>query len=200
MYLLDQDYKYYSEPFPHIVIDNALPEDVASHMLKNFPKCGLFKKHATLGERSNWQHRGNHDSDPVFKQFAEINQKLKAKDFISTLDKIFNQKPDDIEVGDFIFRDQIPSNPKECIRDWHVDLISKKYHGMLYIGSGAGGELEMKSIHNDSEKSYAYQHNRFILWLNTKESLHRFFTSTSQFRKTISVPLRFIDNGATHEQ
>lgn len=193
MYLLDQDYKYYSRPFPHIVIDNAMPEDVAQYMLKNFPKCGMFKKDASEHEKNNWQHRGNYDSDPVFKQFAEVNQKVKAKEFISTLDQIFSQNTDNLKITPLTFRDQMPKNPKECLRDWHLDDLNKKYHGLLYLGTGEAGELEMKNIYDGEEKSYEYRHNRFILWLNNEESLHRFFTSVNQFRKTISIALEFAD-------
>ena len=41
MFIFDQPYQYFDEPWPHIVIENVLPKKIADHMLHNWPETNL---------------------------------------------------------------------------------------------------------------------------------------------------------------
>ena len=47
MFIFDQPYQYFDEPWPHIVIENVLPKKIADHMLHNWPETNVYNESHT---------------------------------------------------------------------------------------------------------------------------------------------------------
>ena len=182
MYLFDKPYQYFTEPWPHIVIENVLPDDVAEYMLNNWPEGQDYGVIKTFGA-------GN--DDPVHAEFERVNFIERADDILMTSAQIFNDDDAfDCDLDGLIYRDLKADEP--ClVRDWHIDNTEKKYHGILYIGSVKDAAFVARNDETCLEKVYEYEHNRFLWWRNTPETMHKFYSGTGS-RKTISISADFI--------
>lgn len=181
MYLFDNVIKIIQKPWPHLVIENALPSDVALYMYKHFPPVGV-----SVGEILNNQRREDYIDDEVYRKFTLENRSRAAETF-ELLDEAFGDfSTDQYRLSNFTFRDEPPAWPRVELRPWHIDKPTKKYHMMYYLGTGAGGELEMLDEETGDVQQYAYEHNRLIVWKNADYTFHRFFSSDVQ-RRTISL-------------
>jgi len=152
------------------MIENALPKELADELLYTFPESNSFK-HGCVSTKQ-WE------------LFSDVNINL-AKETFETLEKIFDTPKstfEDYELNLNIYG----GSSIELIRDWHIDGNTKKFQSVYYLGGSAGGEFELKG--GDDILTYPYQHNRLIVWYNTKETQHRFW-SVNGTRYTISMPL-----------
>lgn len=185
MYLLKNTAQVYKDPWPHIVINNVLPEDVANYMLNKFPDPGPSAK-----EQKYNQRRGGYKDDPTFANF-ELENELAKVCLFEDIDDAFNDlTTDEYTLSDFTYRKQPPQWPPVLLKDWHTDLPNKKYHAMIYLGEGNGGWLEMRDEKRNLEKRYEYTHNRMILWRNADDTLHRFWSSDN-CRHTIGFAIEY---------
>lgn len=186
MFLLKNTPHVHNDPFPHFVIDNALPEDVASYMLDNFPDAGPSAK-----EQKYNQVRGGYKDDAVFASFESLND-LMQDDIFELVDDAFTDfTTDQYTLSDFTYRKEPPQWPPVLLKDWHIDQPNKKYHAMVYLGDGDGGWLEMRNDKRNIEKRYEYTHNRLIMWRNDADALHRFWTSNNS-RHTIGFAVQYV--------
>lgn len=187
MYLFDQKYQYFEEPWPHIVIENVLPEDAAGRMLNNWPD-NLPPR--GLGDPTYYEDQWfSGCKDKVFDDFERVNFIDKADDVLKALAETFNEPVfDDCDIDGLMYRDDKFSNLP--LRDWHVDNPNKKYHGMLYIGSGENSEFVARNEKTGIDKTYEYRHNRLIMWRNTPDTLHKFYCGVES-RKTISIAANY---------
>ena len=207
MYLFEQPYQYFEEPWPHIVIENVLPDDAAECMLNNWPK--------NIPERSIEKYYDNTwfagHKVKVFEDFEQVNFIDRADDVLKTLAKAFNEPVVyDCDIDGLVYRHSTFSNPheqyeivdvisesgkkvgeKKRMRDWHIDFQDKKYHGMLYIGSGENSEFVARNEKTGIDKAYEYSHNRLIMWRNTPDTVHTFYCGVES-RKTISIAAHFL--------
>lgn len=185
MFLIENTVQVYKDPWPHLVINNVLPKDVASYMLQFFPNPGPSEK-----EQKYNQRRGGYWDDPVFTLFQKTNQQRQEELFEIVDDAFGDLTTDEYTLSDFTFRKEPPQWPPVLLKDWHTDLPNKKYHAMLYLGNGDGGWLEMRDEKRNFEKRYAYIHNRMILWRNADDTLHRFWSSNNS-RQTIGFAIEY---------
>ena len=185
MFLFENTAQVFNDPWPHLVINNALPEDVANYMRDHFPEPGPSEK-----EQKYNQRRGGFIDDKVYDDFRLLHQ-LKADDIFEIVDNAFGDlTTDEYCLSDFTYRKQPPQWPPVLIKDWHTDLPDKKYHAMLYLGSGQGGWYELLDKRRNIEKRYPYEHNRLIVWRNTDDTFHRFWSSDN-CRQTIGFAIEY---------
>lgn len=190
MYLLNNTIQYLDEPWPHIVIDNVLPNDVAGYMLANFPSAGSSEKE----QRQN-KFIGYSD-DPVFKEFHDINE-ARQQEFHETLNDIFSQPKEDLINTRYSFKTTKPREVYQVEKKWHTDKSDKKYKVLIYLGSGKGGWYEMANPDTKQIKKYEYQHNRAIIYNNSEQCFHRFYSSNVD-RHTIGFSVKFKDPSKTN--
>lgn len=178
MFLLEQPYKKLDLPWPMIVIDNVLPIDVANKMENEFPVAG--------GKLKNPESLNG-----VFKDFYRVNYVIEHDKIIQTLDQIFNERYErNVKLNHIAFRDYV-DHEMRIARDWHTDLLDKKYHMMLYLGQKPGGYFEARNSQGITA-SFPYTHNRLICWRNTPDTEHRWF-SVKGSRKTIGIGACYVD-------
>jgi len=179
MYIFDKEPTYYSKPWPHIVIDDVLPADVADHIKDNFPSCN---EHDARGPCL----AADYTSDPVFTKFHESIHS-NADRMNAKMDEIFKSEYDGpYSMRHALYRDQPPTETFSLIRDWHIDAPNKKHKFMFYFDEGEGGWFELINPITKEEKRYEYKHNRLIAFQNTLLTAHRFYTS-DKLRKTIAI-------------
>lgn len=185
MFIFDQPYQYFEEPWPHIVIENVLPEDVADHMLHNWPDIAGF------GPRFlEFGGFGIDTEDPILLEFERVNFFERADDILKMSAEIFKDElVDDCDLDGFMYKDHKYQTPT-LIRDWHTDNPNKKYNGILYIGSGPNAQFVAKNKKTKIEKTYEYEHNRLIWWRSNSESWHKFYSGVGS-RKTMSISADF---------
>lgn len=188
MYLLNNEYTYFDNPWPHIVIDNALPADVADYMLTNFPAVGSSHK-----EQKQDRFVG-YPEDPIFKEFIAINEERK-EELYSTLNTIFKQPEQPLYNARCSFKCIPAHDGFKVVKPWHTDKADKKYMILLYLGGGPGGWYEMGNPVTKQLKKYDFVHNRLLIYNNSDISFHRFFASTVP-RRTISFAAKFVDPNA----
>lgn len=190
MFLFEQPFEYFEEPWPHIVIENVLPLDAAEHMLNNWPVCMPYREKGEVYPLKGLPEFGAKYGDPVFDEFERVNYVERTEEILKLSAKIFQDKHwDDCDLDGLFYKEAKKDYPV-LLRDWHIDALSKKYHGILYIGSGPQGEFMMWNKQTDEKKAYEYTHNRFIYWRNTADTFHKFYSSTPS-RKTISISADF---------
>lgn len=186
MYLFDNVIKVVKDPWPHLVIENALPQSIAYYMYRNFPPVG-----ASVDEILNNQRREDYIDDDVFRAFT-LENRTRAEETFEILDDAFEDySTDQYRLSNFTYRDEPPAWPKVELRPWHIDKPTKKYHMMYYLGTGKGGELEMLNEENGDVRTYGYEHNRLIVWKNEDHTFHRFF-SADTWRRTISLGVEYL--------
>jgi hypothetical protein len=186
MYLLDNpNIKYFNDPWPHIVIDDVLPIDVADYMLVNFPAAGDSEKE----QRQN-KFRG-YPEDPVFKEFIDINQ-ARQQEIEETLSGIFQQPKEDLKTTRYAFKTTNVYNHYHIEKKWHTDNPHNKYMVLMYFGSGEGGWFEMANPETKQLKRYRYIHNRAIIYNNAEQCFHRYYSSNIT-RRSMFFALKFKD-------
>ncbi len=185
MYLLNGNIEYYESPWPHIVINNVLPDDVADYMLRNFPTPGSSEK-----EQRQKKFLGCPD-DLVFQEFAVENMS-RQREFHTALNEIFKQPHEDLSNGRLSFKCSEPRESFQVLKKWHTDAADKKYKVLMYLGSGEGGWLELGNPLTKELKRYEYTHNRAVIYNNSELAFHQFY-SASVNRYTIGFSVKFND-------
>jgi hypothetical protein len=158
------------DPWPHIMIEEALEPNFAKSLLETFPDSNKF-------------HHG-YDGTPNWSKFTTENIE-RASETYDMLEEIFNA-PHTPYSHHELNLNLYQNASIDLIRDWHTDGREKKFQILLYLGEEDGGEFELL---NDSKTlTYPYKHNRLIVWHNTKETQHRFWSVVGN-RYTVSMPL-----------
>ena len=199
MFIFDQPYQYFEEPWPHIVIENVLPKKIADHMLHNWPETNVYNEsHKKEIDRSDVLlepilNFGANSDDPIYEEFEYVNFVQRTDEILETAAKIFNDPdPYDCDLTDLVYREvkRKASDPVVLVRDWHTDKPQKKYNSILYIGSGENAGFQALNKKTGIDKMYEYRHNRLIWWRNTREAVHRFYSGNAS-RKTINLASDF---------
>ena len=185
MYLLDNEIQYVNDPWPHIVIENALPIDVADYMLANFPSPGSSEKEQRQNKFIGYPE------DPVFQEFHQVND-ARQSEFHSTLNNIFSQPSEELVNTRYSFKNTKPYEMYQIEKKWHTDKSDKKYMVLLYLGSGEAGWYEMGNPETGQLRKYEYKHNRAIIYNNSEVSFHRFYSSNVD-RYTMAFAVKFKD-------
>ena len=209
MFLFDRPYQYFEEPWPHVIIENALPNDAAERMLICWPE----NSHRHYGNAVKYPDKWHGDyKDQVFNDFEKINFVDRADDMLKKLAEIFDEPNfDDCKIDGVLYNnikfdenlkykkiENVVSETgeivgqKKMLKHWHVDNLRKKYLGLLYIGSGENSEFIAKNKKTGVDKTYEYEHNRFIIWRNTSDTLHKFYCGVES-RKTIMIEFNWLN-------
>lgn len=160
-------------PFPHLIIQNALPQELANTLTNNFPissfqtkannaRCDISA--SKLSEIKNLANPWNefikfHTSQEFFYELIEIfgNEIIKKNDrYFSSLADLQNMRVgtrdiDSLKNHDILLDTQISTNSAvtsiSSVREIHVDHTNKLFSGMLYLrqpdDDSNGGNLNL---------------------------------------------------------
>ena len=161
------------EPFPHIVIHDALPEELASYLTESFPSPEILTKNNNIridisADQVNssdnipaiWREFINfHSSQKFFHEVVKIfdasivsNNSLQLSSIKELLDlRVGTRNIDSFKTHDLLLDSQIAINSpvlkKSSVRKIHVDHTNKLYSGMLYLrqphDDAIGGDLNL---------------------------------------------------------
>ena len=188
MFLFDKKASIQELPWKHIVIDDALPKDIADQLDSDWINNDwpIWKDMAV--------HRGGIISNlPPGPEHSMIHHKFfvenyeRSGEILSKLCDYFNYTPEGEIVFDHYKLLDYPPVPNRIIRPWHVDTLDKVFHMIYYIGEDQQqGNYEL--VNEDGVfMSYPFKHNRLIAWHNVEGTRHRFFYGSTTHRKTISL-------------
>lgn len=160
--------QYYPDPFPHVIVENALPQTYYDELVKVWPDPSLIVKDEPDPEIGNTLHQlsankviTNNDIAKVWRRFFVDHTDLK---FFARLNEVFKdavqpllaQLPEgDFKVGvrntgefhinlDCQFAVNTPVKLRSRVRGPHVDSADEILAGMLYMplpDDNAGGDL-----------------------------------------------------------
>ena len=163
------NHKFYDEPYRHVVIDNALDIESIKKLNSDFTDISVFK---TI----------NNDN---------------RDDICSMVNKLFNT---DYELEfEGIYEYSLYNGEDDgnyaLLRDSHIDGASKKFQIILYIGNDniEYGQFEFMEENDiggfDVIKRIDSVHNRILIFENSENAWHRFWSIPQIRRKTINIPL-----------
>jgi hypothetical protein len=184
MYLFEKPYTFYPYPYPHLIINGALPNEIADQLAESYP--------TDLGWGTSEYNAIKYPDNDVWKKFYEVNLEKNLPFIIDLLDRAFD-KPSEKVVVKKVNYNYYKDSDRNMLRDWHVDSAEKKYQILLYLGSvERGGELEMWD--RKETKTVPFAHNRLVAWYNNRDSTkgtlteHRYFSCKGE-RKVFNIPI-----------
>ncbi len=151
------------EPFPHIIIEDALPQDLLDELVASFPDEETVTKGAERGSNKRFDYtikdmRTDPTINPLWKQFLELNA---SREFFEDLVRLFGDEIDkrfphfkaqygnilnmkngtrylDEGSADILFDAHISINTPvvekpSSVRAAHVDDPKKLFGGLLYL-------------------------------------------------------------------
>jgi len=166
LFLFQNKYTYFESPWPHIVIDNCLPDDIAKELSDTF-----------LEKTELWDELKNQNMNSLYKMNV-------------LLSGIFNKDLVNVYTDEWNLNVHVASTETELIRDWHIDGLDKRYQIILYLGDMKCGQYEMKNK-DGWTKTIPYKHNRLLAWYNNttdNPTYHRFWTGDKD-RHTVNMPI-----------
>jgi hypothetical protein len=160
-------------PFPHIVIEDALPKDFAASLTSTFPLGSLdLKQNNTRIDISIAEHKRHNHIPDMWKEFMLYHSSQEFLDEVldvfqdyikkdSYIYKLINsgnikagrRKIDTFEVSDILLDAQIsintPVTKKSSVRKIHTDDSKKIFSGLIYLrqpyDDSHGGHLNLYS-------------------------------------------------------
>jgi hypothetical protein len=181
MYFFEKQYEYFSGPWPHIIINDALDLDLSNKLSEQFIESQSPDTRTDL-----WN------------EFISYNES-RLEDMVKLLDSVFNHS-----TGPYQYQTNLcgnlPNNGK-VEKDWHIDGPDKIYQILYYMDSEENtGYFEAANDANGTNsKIIPYQHNRILAFKsshgqdNEKQTWHRFFSTVKSHRKTFNIPIQTID-------
>lgn len=192
MYLLDKLPKFQSQPWKHIVIDDALPSEVADGLLSEWKR-----------DRHRWQWGSmNAPYDGTMLHVPPVENELHHDFFVENFSRrreIYNtlcdyfQIPTEkgVDLDHWKYVEYPRKNTYSLIRNWHDDLPDKKFHIMYYLGKDVlNGYFEALNKQTGVEIKYPFRHNRLIIWHNVPGTTHRFGNAVGDRRRTMTICFR----------
>lgn len=183
-----------THPFPHVVIQNALPFWLYDHLVKVRPKVEGSGSNKRFDMRA--AHALNQNLDPLLAKFIEYHC---SERFYQEVDSLFRLGLSG-KVG-MRYRDKTPirldcqisiNTPVEeesRVCEAHVDNPETRWAGLLYMPDAndtAGGDLELfdcpnpefygkRRVKNPGEpvKVVQYAPNTFVCFKNSTTAVHR---------------------------
>lgn len=151
-------------PFPHIYIEDFLPNDLYLEILREYPTCDTFRLHSSKTAIEN-NTRYQISIKDIYEKgeythYRKVIEQIFDQEFYETIRTKFNYGPD-TKVGRRFIDDcdvQLDFQPginspvtRECsVRHPHVDSPEELFAGLLYLkdpgDDSIGGELELYNI------------------------------------------------------
>lgn len=175
-------YQYYTDPWPHAVVDDFFPEDYFWQLRKKFPDV----VHPKL-------------KDALFECAYSRDDDLTAymQDHIPWLHEVFKDdyiKPYDKLHADTVFASQSPGFEYYI----HNDMPSKVFGILVYMGdTGEGTRLYYGRTEDTYAKTVEWKPNRAMVWALSEydmtegqETFHMYRNLTSEIRDSINTMFR----------
>lgn len=177
-------YRYRSaQPYPHIVIDNFLHDDVMRHVLNNFP---TMEQMPTIF-REPMSYKGQlSDVDGKWPEFSPLFSTLQSRpfrDLMSAITGIEDLLQDDVLAGGGLHQ-----SPKSGFLDIHVDAnfhpenkqLHRRVNLLIYANPEWdprwGGQLQIWENQNNKPKHLRHSidpiSNRAVIFSTTRTSWH----------------------------
>jgi hypothetical protein len=188
--LLDKVSKVETEPFPHVVIENALDEGYYQRLLKARPS-----PYEIIGAREPGPNQRLDMPTRLAMQYPVWGEFCRAHTSRVFWNRVFELFGEHIKVS----RDErapriecqpgvnTPTDTLSKVRGPHLDNPKELYAGLFYMGTDDdGGNLELYrwkerrfhgklEVHEDCVelvKTVPYKHNTFVFFINSDKSLH----------------------------
>lgn len=201
--LLDRVEKVFSDPFPHVVIENALPEDYYRRLIEEIPS----PEQIVLGRPVGKNQRIDLPTElamvglsPIWRKFCALHV---SNDFYLKACKVFGIQPVPARL-----RCQpginTPTDQLSRVRGPHLDNPCELYAGLFYTPLDEdGGNLEIYrwkgerrfhgklEIHDDCVelvKTIPYKANTYVMFLNSDKAIHGVSARKSDsYRRLVNV-------------
>jgi len=167
----------FTDPTPHFILDNALDETLANNIVKYY-------------DRQPPKHYKHINLISSFFDNFEKQLKSETSNIIASCHEIFDVEYSPCSMENIIYYDECYPDV-QIIRDVHRDGGSKKFQPILYLGDFEDGQFEFVTWDKVVTKQILPKHNRLLVFLNTPESTHRYW-STGSHRRTINFPIEFL--------
>lgn len=187
--LLDKAGEVEKDPFPHLVLENALPNEYYNALLASRPTPDEIIRGREVGPNQRIDlptEYAKRDLWPLWRSFCTVHS---SPEFVEKICQVFG-----IEVPKtFTIRCQpglnTPSPTLSRVRGPHLDNPKELFAGLFYMPTDFdGGDLEIyrwkegpKKFHGKLEvedecvelvKTIKYRPNTLVMFLNTINSLH----------------------------
>jgi hypothetical protein len=178
---------FYTDPGPHYRIYNFLPDKIHDELYNTYLE--------NRSHRSDGMYDVGFDYTTLWKEFLQ--DCFNSIDIVpSILEQSFSMPHQD--CGYFLSSCALAYHndihiPGELIRDWHRDGDAKYFNMIYYLGNWqmTYGNIELKDMTTQKEKSYEYTSNSAIIWSNKPSKdhdlYHQFRQSGNQERRTVYV-------------
>lgn len=201
--LLDRVGKVETDPFPHVVIENALEENYYKRLLETRPKPHEILRGRELGPNQRLDLPTDLATtilSPIWRSFCIHHSSPRFADKAFNL---FGVRPEKYTI-----RCQpglnTPSPGLSRVRGPHLDNPRELMAGLFYMPTDEGGDLEIyrwrdgpRKFHGKLEvedscvelvKTIKYSPNTYVMFLNTENSLHGVTPRKSdQFRNLVNI-------------
>lgn len=188
--------KLCNHPFPHIVIENCLNEDLYHQLTETFPN-ELVDIETNNKRGDIYSHQLKDENKIVWKKFLDYHCNIKFLDevleafnsYFNTQKKLYNKiaklRENKINIYPTISEYELsmsasisyntPVIKESSVRGPHRDKSNKLYGALLYMkdekDNSIGGDLELYCS-DRSFKKIVYNKNTLVLFINNEKSFH----------------------------
>lgn len=207
--LLDRAIKVIEEPFPHVIIEEALDRKYYSELSKHRPLPETIIAGRSYGPNQRIDME-THDAmerlHPIWKKFCSYHVSI---DFLNKVYEVFGEHIKRLypEVQSVGMRCQpglnTPCEVESKVRGPHLDNPAELYAGLFYMASdsdggnlelyrwkkvGFYGKLEVPEDCVELVKTVFYRPNTYVMFLNSRDSLHGVSPRRSKhFRRMVNI-------------
>jgi len=171
------DIQYYERPFPYVIIDNFLPQE-----LYNTIKANMKNMHSGL--------QALPEAVEVRNAFGKELQNIRNK----LLEQVPNASDQELTANDYIIwaNRQIPYNKYKV----HIDSPWKRLSTVLYVGSFNQGTMfhENENPHSKVVGQVEWKENRAMSFVPSTTSFHSYANTREYHRDTVLINMGSIKN------
>ena len=189
------------DPFPHIIIENAIEKTLADRLFVELPPLESIGTIHHGNERISMGYtKAMNEASPLWREFLSAHV---TQEFADDVSRIFHlphytagvRHRDSFEKSTMLLDAQIcantPTDTISSVRGPHIDMPSAVFAGMLYLrhqwDCSAGGDLELYKIikplvyhwkqfvdekYLERVKTIRYRHNTLVLFPNFAMAIH----------------------------
>jgi hypothetical protein len=200
--LLDNASRVFKEPFPHVVIENALKRDFYDELVRTQPSPEEIIRGQPYGsnERIDLPTEFTRELDPLWREFCGFHV---SKAFLEKVYEVFDGFIPPVESVGMRCQPGLntPSEDLSKVRGPHLDNPLELYAGLFYMDAdGANlemykwkerkfyGKLEVPEECVERVKTVICRPNTYVMFLNTDKSLHGVTPRKSaNFRRLVNI-------------